>query len=140
MLFPSFELLPTLRCGVDEDFDSCGPNGGLNDRLKKIQMKCDAVAACWRRNSMDPAVYVKREELFTTKNSPAVYQDSDTGKSVRKFLRHRNGEFHVDRKVIGPCAIADALAFQLANAGGHKDMVNCYLRHAGACWPGWQVG
>ena len=54
---------------------------------------------------------------------------------MRKFLRHRNGEFHVDREVIGPCPITNALAFQLANTGGHKDVVNRYLRHAGAGWP-----
>src|SRR5687768_8233578 len=85
------------------------------------------------------ALYVKKEELFTTKNSPPVYQDSDNRKAVRNFLRHRNGEFHVNREVIRPCPITDALAFQLANARAYKDVVDRYLRHASAGGPGGQV-
>ena len=74
-----------------------------------------------------------------TNSSPAVYQDFDNREAVRKLLRHRNSEFHVNREVIGPRPIADALALKLANAGAHKDMVNCYLRHPRAGGPGGQV-
>ena len=89
---------------------------------------------------MNPAFYANIQEKFTTKNSSAVYQDFDNREAVRKFLRHRNSEFHVNREVIGPCPIANALALKLANAGAHKDVVNGYLRHAGAGGPGGQVG
>ena len=89
---------------------------------------------------MNPAFYANIQEIFTTKNSPAVYQDFDNREAVQKCLRHRNSEFHVNREVIGPCPIANALALKLANAGAHKDVVNGYLRHAGAGGPGGQVG
>jgi hypothetical protein len=52
------------------------------------------------RNPMDPGVCVKKEDLFTTINSSGVYQDSDNRKAVRNLLRHRHGEFHVNREVI----------------------------------------
>jgi hypothetical protein len=41
-----------------------------------------------RRNSTDPALYVKRENLFTTKNSSAVYQDSDNREVRAEVLEH----------------------------------------------------
>ena len=73
------------------------------------------------------------------KNSPAVYQNFDNQEAVLNSLRHRNSDFHVDREVIGACPVADALTLKRANAGAHKDVVNCYLRHAGAGRPGGQV-
>ena len=89
---------------------------------------------------MNPAFYANIQEKFTTKNSPAVYQDFDYREALEKRLRHWNSEFHVNREVIGPCPVADALALKLANAGAYKDVVNGYLRHAGAGGPGGQVG
>ena len=88
---------------------------------------------------MNPAFYANIQEKFTTNNSPAVYQDFDNREAVRKFLRHRNSEFHVNREVIGPCPVADALALKLADARAYKDMVDGYLRHAGAGGPGGQI-
>ena len=90
-------------------------------------------------NPMNPAFYASIQEKFTTNNLPAVYQNFDNRETMLKFLRHRNCEFHVNREVIGPCPVADALALKLADAGAHKDMVNGYLRHAGAGGPGGQI-
>jgi hypothetical protein len=49
---------------------------------------------------MNPAFYTNIQEKFTTKNSLGVYQNFDNREAVRKFLRHRNSEFDVDREVI----------------------------------------
>ena len=57
------------------------------------------------------------------KSSHAVYQNLQIQVVGRNRLLQRDSQFHVNREMIRPRRVANALAFKLANTGTYKDVI-----------------